>query len=69
MHNLSPEYFFDLTQFAHADLFNDCHYVWEALLRIKIYLQKIPLGKIEVAIPRGPIWQTQKIFLSVKEPF
>lgn len=53
MNNLSPQYFFDLSQFAHAALFNDCMYVWQALLNIKTYLKKIPLGKIEVDVPQG----------------
>lgn len=53
MNNLSPEYFFDLSQFAHASLFKGCNYVWEALSLIKNYLQKIPLGKIEVDVPHG----------------
>lgn len=53
MNNLSPEYFFDLSQFRHADLFIGCNYVWEALSRIKTYLQKLPLGKIEVEVPPG----------------
>lgn len=53
MNNLSPEYFFDLSQFAFADIFKDCTYVWEALSRIKTYLKKLPLGKIEVEIPEG----------------
>lgn len=53
MNQLSPEYFFDLSQFAHAELFDNCEYVWEVLSRIKPYLQKVVLGKIEVEIPAG----------------
>jgi NDP-sugar pyrophosphorylase family protein len=53
MNKLSPEYFFDLSSFAHADLFKDCVYVWEAVSRIKTYLKNSPLGKIEVDIPPG----------------
>lgn len=53
MNNLSPEYFFDLSKFAHSSIFDGCTYVWEALAHIKEYLQKIPLGKIETEVPQG----------------
>ena len=53
MNKFSPNYFFDLTSFAHASIFDDCTYVWEALSKIKIYLQKATLGTIEVSIPEG----------------
>jgi UDP-N-acetylglucosamine diphosphorylase / glucose-1-phosphate thymidylyltransferase / UDP-N-acetylgalactosamine diphosphorylase / glucosamine-1-phosphate N-acetyltransferase / galactosamine-1-phosphate N-acetyltransferase len=53
MNNFSAEYFFDLSSFEHADLFKDCLYVWEALTQIKKYLQKYPLGKIQVDVPDG----------------
>jgi UDP-N-acetylglucosamine diphosphorylase / glucose-1-phosphate thymidylyltransferase / UDP-N-acetylgalactosamine diphosphorylase / glucosamine-1-phosphate N-acetyltransferase / galactosamine-1-phosphate N-acetyltransferase len=53
MNNFAPEYFFDLSNFAHAELFNGCTYAWEALPRIKDYLKKASLGKIEVDVPHG----------------
>ncbi len=53
MNYLSPQYFFDLTHFEHADLFNDCTYVWTVLPLIKTYLQKSLLGKIDVEVPEG----------------
>lgn len=53
MNKLSPEYFFDLSQFEYMGLFEGCVYVWEVLSRIKVYLQKYPLGKIETDVPQG----------------
>lgn len=53
MNQFQPEYFFDLSAFAHAELFQGCLYVWEVLSRIQAYLKKIPLGKIEVDVPQG----------------
>lgn len=53
MNHLSPEYFFDFSNYAHAKLFKGCTYVWEALSRIKNHLQKTPLGHIEVDVPQG----------------
>lgn len=53
MNHFYPSYFFDLSQFVFADIFKDCTFVWEVLTRIKIFLEKLPLGKIEVEIPPG----------------
>jgi UDP-N-acetylglucosamine diphosphorylase / glucose-1-phosphate thymidylyltransferase / UDP-N-acetylgalactosamine diphosphorylase / glucosamine-1-phosphate N-acetyltransferase / galactosamine-1-phosphate N-acetyltransferase len=47
MQNLAPNHFFDLSQFAHAALFDGCEYVWQALDKIQGYLQAYSLGKIE----------------------
>ncbi len=47
MQKFAPNQFFDLSQFAHASLFEGCDYVWQALDRIKEYLRVYPLGKIE----------------------
>lgn len=47
MQNLAANHFFDLSQFAHAALFDGCEYVWQALDRIQEYLRAYPLGKIE----------------------
>ncbi len=35
---LKPDHFFDLTPFAHRDLFDSCEHVWEALSRLPSYL-------------------------------
>lgn len=35
---LRPEDFFDLADFAHADLFDGCEYAWEALQRLSDYI-------------------------------
>lgn len=47
MSAFSVDDFFDLSQFAHADLFNGCTHVWQALGKIKDYLASQSLGKIE----------------------
>ncbi len=47
----SPSLFFILEQYAHADLFEGCAYVWDALARLSDYLNGQILGKIEVDIP------------------
>lgn len=48
---VSPTAFFILGHFTHAELFEGCTYVWEALERLSDYLKKQKLGKIEVEIP------------------
>lgn len=53
MQNLGTNHFFDLSQFAHAALFDGCEYVWQALDKIKEYLRTYPLGKIEAEEQRG----------------
>jgi UDP-N-acetylglucosamine diphosphorylase / glucose-1-phosphate thymidylyltransferase / UDP-N-acetylgalactosamine diphosphorylase / glucosamine-1-phosphate N-acetyltransferase / galactosamine-1-phosphate N-acetyltransferase len=41
--------FFDLSSFAHKELFEGCTYVWQALEKIQNYLSRKTLGKIESA--------------------
>lgn len=53
MSNLLPSAFFDLSDYQHAALFSDCVFVWEALSKIKEYLQKYHARKIEIEIPQG----------------
>lgn len=53
MQNLETNHFFDLSQFAHAALFDGCQYVWQALDNIQQYLQGYPLGTIEALEQRG----------------
>lgn len=52
-HELCPSAFFDLNDFPHAALFNDCGYVWDVLSKISPYLEQAKLGKIRVEIPTG----------------
>jgi len=40
MNFLRAEAFFDLTSFAHRDLFASCEYVWQALANISSYLSR-----------------------------
>lgn len=44
---LTPDYFFDLSQFSHRALFDDVSFVWQALDRIEGYLKAQKLGVIE----------------------
>ncbi|MFT4551449.1 MAG: NDP-sugar pyrophosphorylase family protein [Chlamydiales bacterium] len=53
MNELSPSYFFDLNEFQHAKIFENCTYPWEALSNISTYLEAYDLGNIEVDIPEG----------------
>ena len=47
---LTPSSFFDLSSFAHKDLFTDTTFVWEALQRLKTYMdgQKYPLASFSL---------------------
>lgn len=53
MRSLHHSTFFDLAQFPHASLFENCDFVWQALSRISNYLANYPLGKISCDIPKG----------------
>ncbi len=43
--DLSPQAFFDLSDFAHADVFGGLAYVWQALSRIERYLADLIGGR------------------------
>lgn len=49
----NPSYFFDLSHFQHAALFEQLESVWEALSGISPYLKNLSLGKIETTVPAG----------------
>lgn len=53
MNQLEPGYFFELSDFSHAELFDRCTYVWQALAKIEDYLSKYKFGKIKVSVPDG----------------
>jgi UDP-N-acetylglucosamine diphosphorylase / glucose-1-phosphate thymidylyltransferase / UDP-N-acetylgalactosamine diphosphorylase / glucosamine-1-phosphate N-acetyltransferase / galactosamine-1-phosphate N-acetyltransferase len=53
MKKLQPSYFFDLADFQHKKIFENCGYVWEALPKIGSYLKNNALGKIEVDVPEN----------------
>ncbi len=55
MSSFSPNSYFDLSEFAYADIFNNCQYVWEVLPKINDYLQSNNLGDIEVDIPENVV--------------
>ncbi len=48
---LAPNQFFSLEEYSHASLFEDCQYPWQALERLKTYLQSLKLGKIQTDVP------------------
>jgi NDP-sugar pyrophosphorylase family protein len=48
---LAPNHFFSLEEYSHASLFEECQYAWQALERLKTYLQSLKLGKIEIDVP------------------
>ncbi|MBJ7449828.1 MAG: UDP-N-acetylglucosamine diphosphorylase [Parachlamydiales bacterium] len=49
MNNFATAYFFDIQDFEHKNLFENCQYVWESLNQLTDYLKQ-PLGKIEGTI-------------------
>lgn len=55
MNDFSPEILFDLVNFAHAKIFDDCEHAWDALPKISKYLNTIKLGRIDSEIPEGVI--------------
>jgi NDP-sugar pyrophosphorylase family protein len=48
---LLPNQFFTLEEFAHASLFEESQFPWQALERLKSYVQSLKLGKIDVEVP------------------
>lgn len=44
---LPSSYFFNLSQFAHASLFEDDSFPWQVLQRLAAYLKSLPLGRLE----------------------
>jgi NDP-sugar pyrophosphorylase family protein len=69
--NFAPEEFFDLTHFAHREIFRDCTEVWEVLRKIGAYvrqhLRPDCLGRVDKGAFVGP-----DVFLgkgTVVEPF
>lgn len=53
MSTLTPDYFFDLSSYKHAKVFDECDFVWEVVQKISDYLATLPLGSIETTIPSG----------------
>lgn len=53
MANLHASYFFELSSFTHASLFEQTEFVWGALDLIDSYLKTHSLGKIECDVPQG----------------
>lgn len=51
MIDLTINYFFNLSQFAHASLFDGCEHPWEALQNLSQYLRSQTLGKIHAEVP------------------
>ena len=53
MQTFSPEYFFDLSEYEHAPLFENKQNVWEVFKVLKHYIAGLKLGIIEIEIPAG----------------
>jgi NDP-sugar pyrophosphorylase family protein len=53
MKNFNPDQFFDLSNYAHASLFQGATYIWEILPKINSYLSTLSLGQIQAEIPLG----------------
>lgn len=46
MNALSPDKLFDLSDFYHKKIFDDCLFAWEALKKLKDYIEHLNLGDI-----------------------
>jgi NDP-sugar pyrophosphorylase family protein len=53
MHFLMAQLFFDIEDFPHSALWEEGKPVWSALHQLNIYLNTIPLGKVQSPIPQG----------------
>ena len=53
MNSLKPSAFFELAHFKHASIFEEIEFVWEAIPKIKKYLQEQHLGNIQTSVPQG----------------
>ncbi len=53
MKRLNPDSFFDLSTFAHKELFLNLSLVFDVLKKIPSYLKTYPLGKIEAKVEMG----------------
>lgn len=51
MKKFLTEAFFDLSDFAHKSIFDECTYAWEALGKLEAFFKKIPLGVIRSEVP------------------
>lgn len=64
MSSLKSSYFFDLSNYAHAVLFDECGHVWEAISKISDYLQTCSVGHIECDVPAGAfLVDTDQIYI------
>jgi NDP-sugar pyrophosphorylase family protein len=57
---MTPSVFFDLSMFAHRELFQENAFVWEALSKIAPYLKSKVLGTIETEIPPGAFLENRE---------
>lgn len=69
---LTPDHFFDLSKYAHRELFEGCNQVWQALGNIASYLKSQKLGRIEGTVMQGAYLQNPELISigegSVVEP-
>jgi NDP-sugar pyrophosphorylase family protein len=59
MKNIEP--FFSLEQFAHKNLWEKGSPIWSALVILSKYLKEIPLGRIEIEVPKGVILEKKEL--------
>lgn len=53
MHKFSPNNLFDLSQFSHQKIFENCDMVWQVLSKIALFLSHSKLGKIKGDVEKG----------------
>lgn len=65
MDELSPSYYFTLSDYTHAQLFDGVEHVWEALAQIAPYLASKALGEIRgVVDPRAYLIDPESIYIA-----
>lgn len=60
---LTPSEFFALEGYAHAELFADIEYVWEALARLDVYAPKHATARVDGRVSEGA-WLSGSVFVA-----
>lgn len=53
MNERNPSYFFELSEYSHAELFVDCQHIWDALKKLPAFFKNYTNYKIRTEIPPG----------------
>lgn len=64
MENLKLESFFDLSNFKHAKIFENCPFAWTAISKISPYLANYRFFNIEAEVPEG-VYLIDKELISI----